>query len=153
MPKRPRVDQYICDIVEDGDVDSAKLLLSKYPHSLSKVKTNDGSNLLMIATTPDMADYLIDEGINPEDPTGYILSSCYSSVAKHLINKNINVNPAISFIENIKHNLSPTTKRATELRLKEIKTWKKESIDYITNILINDIHIIKDLSLLIVKWL
>jgi hypothetical protein len=153
MLKRKKIDDIICDSVEDGDIYAIKKF-SRY-HSLRDIKTPfNGLNLLCVAPHREVAKLLIDVGVEQEDESGQLLSVCYDDVAECLTKRNLNIQPALQYLQSPRSlSLSPTTARQCKERIVNLKRWKEEANRVVCDVLVCHDIVIKDLAKLVVTWL
>ena len=152
--KRSRQDQlneYVCCLIEDGNLPQLQKIIPRI--SIDTIRPPCGSHLMALAPCVEIADVLIDAGLEMEDTTGRLLASCYDPVAKYLVYRNMSIQTSLNHIQVIMPILSPNSQRLTSKRKQELVEWKNTSNHYIRNVLIEDCHLIRDLTTIILPYL
>lgn len=150
--KRQRVNSWVCDAVENGNLEELRVIAKVYP--LKKIKTSfNGLNLLCIAPHRHIASLLIEEGVDQEDQSGQLLGVCYDDVAQMLTERNNDIRQAVHFLQHPPCSLSPTSRRFNSERLANLLRWKEEVNQQVKYILVEECNIIKDLAGLILSFL
>lgn len=152
--RRDQGEVQVCNWIEDGDIEHVSRWKQHTKRSLDDIRTSCGSNLLVVAPHPLVAEWLEEEGVDIEDRQGDLLCNSYQCVAEWLTKKSISIIPALSKIDHLQGvPLSPNTRRGLERRKQDLLQWKDETNQRILNTIVNDTPVIKDIAKMIVQYL
>ena len=143
-------DTQICEWIEEGNIDC----VSRCKKCLREVRTKCGSNLLVVAPHIDIAEWLVQQGVETDDPYGDLLCNSYQEVARWLTQKSISILPALEKVERLQEApLSPTTQKGLYQRKQELLQCKRETNQILISIMIDQTPLIKDIAKVIVQYL
>jgi hypothetical protein len=152
--KRSVSERQVCNWVEDGDLEHVSKWREKTKQSLGNIRTSCGSNLLVVAPHPLIAEWLEEEGVDIEDKRGDLLCNSYQCVAEWLTKKSISIIPALTKITQLEGgSLSPTSRRGLDQRKKELLRWKDETNQRILYVMVEETPLIRDIANIIVQYL
>jgi hypothetical protein len=144
----------VCNWIEDGEIEHVLNWRQIKKRSLGKIRTSCGSNLMVIAPHPFIAEWLEEEGVDIEDSKGDLLCNSYQSVAEWLTKKSISIVPALKRIDQLEQvPLSPSTRNGLAQRKQELLQWKYETNELLISIIVKDTPIIKDIAKMIIQYL